>query len=672
MHMPLDSSFKFAAISCAWIVLGLIACGSDNADVPSSGEMTSDPNDGGGSAGDTGSPSAGDGFVDGPLCTARFCWQAPVPHGNALLDIHALGDEVFAVGEAGTFMRRRDGAWKVAVTPTTVELDAVFAIAKDDVWAVGTGGTAIHYDGKSFTVIPTNITSRLRALWASASKDVWAAGDDNTIIHWNGSAWVRPAGAFGALPVEQSFRSLWGSSANDVWAIGWSNDPKGGWPVHWDGVTWRTESFDAHPFYAIHGTSHADIWALESQGTYHYDGQGWSLHTASSELAFSQIRVDPAGTVWASTPTFPPAFYVLKKGDARFQPWGTLDPVPYDYRALNAEIRRPTFTVSAGGLWLAGRGNAISHLDETSPKFVSEVAYYSIRSFSMSDDSHGIGLFEAPDKKLSLATFNGTTWKDLSRPKDLTDDDVTMLTDGTAVVLNASAADGCYPSTIVNGTSHPLPPHEPSRPTCGYRVAGSSADDLFIATKGSSSTVAAKLKHWNGSSWKTVDFGSAKLEQISEIVSAGPGWLWIVGRGAKNWVGRVDGDKVTPMNFPSNLSVALLTVAGTKDNLLAAGVVDENGLRRPAVFRAKLNSWVEDVLPRTELGRSYYDEAAYVKLRVHGKHVFLTSPEANYELEDIATTDWKAVATPIEYATHVFITDTAIWLSNEGGLVKSR
>ena len=72
-----------------------------------------------------------------------------------------------------------------------------------------------------------------------------------------------------------SITEIWGSSGDDVWAIG----TDGFW--HFNGTKWtKYGHFNGQNWSAIFGFSPTDIWAATS-GTariYHFDGSDWNLY----------------------------------------------------------------------------------------------------------------------------------------------------------------------------------------------------------------------------------------------------------------------------------------------------------------------------------------------------------------------------------------------------------
>lgn len=70
-----------------------------------------------------------------------FCWQNPLPQGNALLSIWGTDDNnVWAVGDAGTVLKWDGKAWTAQSLMTNASLSAVWGTDAKNVWVVGGGG----------------------------------------------------------------------------------------------------------------------------------------------------------------------------------------------------------------------------------------------------------------------------------------------------------------------------------------------------------------------------------------------------------------------------------------------------------------------------------------------------------------------------------------------------
>lgn len=94
------------------------------------------------------------------------------------------------VGARGTILVRRDNAWHRLDAPTPGDLHGVSSLG-DEAWAVGDAGQIFRLDGDRATRVDSGVTVTLRGVSIFARDNVWAVGDGCTILHWNGQVWSR-------------------------------------------------------------------------------------------------------------------------------------------------------------------------------------------------------------------------------------------------------------------------------------------------------------------------------------------------------------------------------------------------------------------------------------------------------------------------------------------------
>ena len=112
-------------------------------------------------------------------CSAdKWCWQNPLPQGNALGDIWGS--------------------------------DA------NNVWAVGDRGAIVKWNGTAWAAQASGSASPLLGIWGSDTNNVWAVGAGGTILKWNGTAWAAQASGSSSLHY-----GIWGIDTNNVWAVGY-------------------------------------------------------------------------------------------------------------------------------------------------------------------------------------------------------------------------------------------------------------------------------------------------------------------------------------------------------------------------------------------------------------------------------------------------------------------
>ena len=279
------------------MLLVITACGSSNPGADPDGNDGPPNTDGSQSDG----PAAGDAPPD-PCDPGVWCTEdSPVP--NVLLNVvwAANLNDVFAVGDNGTILHRRDNVWTAMTVPTTEDLRGIWGLSATDIWAVGTNGAVLHYDGQAWTP-QGSFSSDMHAVWAAATNDVWITGS-RAAIHWNGSI-------FETTTLSGEVLAVSGSASNDVWSTGeaakvnhftssWMTgiDPGAGatyfatlalpgeaWvatftpgseTLRFTG-TWTPHGTSGAVFQSFHGISTGDIWAAGGTKVGHWNGSAWA------------------------------------------------------------------------------------------------------------------------------------------------------------------------------------------------------------------------------------------------------------------------------------------------------------------------------------------------------------------------------------------------------------
>lgn len=142
--------------------------------------------------------------------------------GPKLKAVWGSGEDVWAVGENATILRRKQGKWEPAPTKSlpNVTLSHVWGSGPQDVWATGAGNTILHYDGVIWNTVPhpepqSGPNSAFLGIWGTGPTDVWFVGDAGTLLHWDGKTWsIKDSGTGNTL------FAIWGASADKLWAVG--------------------------------------------------------------------------------------------------------------------------------------------------------------------------------------------------------------------------------------------------------------------------------------------------------------------------------------------------------------------------------------------------------------------------------------------------------------------
>lgn len=285
------------------MTLVIAGCGGSSA-MP--GDDTPDPDgpgaDSDGAPGD-GPTTTGDAPPD-PCAPNTWCTE-PAPSANVLLRAvwAANLNDVFAVGDGGAILHRRDNAWTAMTSNTTENLRGIWGLSASDIWAAGDNGALLHYDGNAWTP-QGNFTVDLHGVWAAATDDVWITAGGSA-KHWNGSQ-------FSSSNLPGTVFAISGTSGNDVWATGeqakvdhftstWETgiDPGAGttyfailalpgetWistftpgkeTLRFAGGTWTPKPATGTTFQGFHGISGTDIWGAGQNDVGHYDGSTWTV-----------------------------------------------------------------------------------------------------------------------------------------------------------------------------------------------------------------------------------------------------------------------------------------------------------------------------------------------------------------------------------------------------------
>src|SRR5579871_6443836 len=135
----------FGACTCAQLPKDVVFCGPDGGDCTDAGAGDAGPTpdagpggpDGGSDAGplpDAGGIDAGPdaGSCAPPLLAQEcvgtgWCWDFPLPHGNALTGVWALApDDVWTVSQFGMISHRGPSGVTAVNSPTTADLNAIW------------------------------------------------------------------------------------------------------------------------------------------------------------------------------------------------------------------------------------------------------------------------------------------------------------------------------------------------------------------------------------------------------------------------------------------------------------------------------------------------------------------------------------------------------------------
>ncbi len=127
---------------------------------------------------------------------------------------------IYAVGDGGTILRYKDGAWSSMTSLTDVQLNGVWGSSGSNVYAVGVEGTIRRYDGNvagTWTGLSSGTTLALRHVWGCSATDIFFVGDEGTIRRYKDGSWSSMTIDTGIHP---QLTGVWGIPSNSVFAVG--------------------------------------------------------------------------------------------------------------------------------------------------------------------------------------------------------------------------------------------------------------------------------------------------------------------------------------------------------------------------------------------------------------------------------------------------------------------
>ncbi|MFN8498051.1 MAG: hypothetical protein U0641_09365 [Anaerolineae bacterium] len=136
----------------------------------------------------------------------------------------------WAVGDNGTILRWRGGAWAASPSPTDLDLYGVSFLRPDSGWAVGGHGgdrVGLHWDGATWTSIPFWPTDEMppggpnapRAVSAWSDSNAWMVGERGVLFYLLDGRWL-----WDGRIVDDDLNAVDMVGPNEAWAVGGRND----------------------------------------------------------------------------------------------------------------------------------------------------------------------------------------------------------------------------------------------------------------------------------------------------------------------------------------------------------------------------------------------------------------------------------------------------------------
>jgi hypothetical protein len=318
-------------------------------------------------------------------------------------------------------------------------------------------------------------TVDLLGIWGSSATDVFAVASDGTILHYDGSSWI------GVLSTGTTLYDIWGSSSSDVLAVRASNYGTNSFILRYDGVSWKPmeDGNNSYPFYAVHGTSSSDIWAVGYYGViFHFDGIAWAQMTGPSMIYYG---------VWAASSS--DVFAVGNAGVAH-----------YDGSAWSGVSSGATKTLngvwgsSASNIFAVGDGGTLIHFNGAwSPMSMSSGTTNSLSGVwgSSPSDVFAVGQYG------TILHYDGTTWNSMSRG----------TTSGLRGAWGTSSSNVYAPgdgATVMHYDGIRWIPVATGATGSVLDVWGSSSSDIYVVGYSHPDLYFPSIPsiiHWNGQSW---------------------------------------------------------------------------------------------------------------------------------------------------------------------------
>jgi len=241
-------------------------------------------------------------LVRGKVCNganhAGWCWQKPLPQGNALIDYFFLADgRGWAVGEAGTVMATTDGGahWHDQRSGTDVTLRKVAFINASIGWIAADNGLLLKTDdgGAHWKAVSWGQSAMAEVFGSEDANKAWVlSGSSNAVYTTSdgGSRWSRVQHPGQCL---QRYAVL---STSDIWAVlcdgttGLSHSTDGG--ANWRNVALPPMESGLYRSFGdlqFGDASHAWMTGYES---------GWSTSAQTWISRPLAIRTADGGATW--------------------------------------------------------------------------------------------------------------------------------------------------------------------------------------------------------------------------------------------------------------------------------------------------------------------------------------------------------------------------------------
>lgn len=472
---------------------------------------------------------------------AGFYWENPRPVGNRLNDAVVSAGELWAVGDAGTILRRTGGAFTLVASGTNRNLNSIWDNA-GELYTVGDGGTILRRGGSGFASEPSSVPNDLKDVWGSGGT-VIAVGGGGTILRRGATSWSADTSNTGA-----NLGAVFGNSATDIWAVGTS-----GTAVHYTSGAWSVSqpaAFGSNVLRALAGKN-GTLYAADSfGGIYAYTSNWAQIRLVPSDVLYGLANI--GGTIYGAGSNATSGI-VLRYDGANWQPELT---IPIGLRAIAGS--------ATNDLWAVGESGTIWHSDGTPWQQSSTGRAVAMNSVWATDSQN---VWAVGDNG-SVLRYTGSYFKAVSV--------------GTSLILNgvwaASATDVWVVGTgglILHYDGNSWIKQQSGTDRTLRAVFGLSANRVFaVGDDGIAVT-------WNGTNWTVMPTSSSA--SLHTVWAASATDVWAAGETGKVLHSNNGAAFTDPVAAPTTIA--------TLEGLWGTGVNDFWVTADTALFHYKNGSW---------------------------------------------------------------------------------
>jgi photosystem II stability/assembly factor-like uncharacterized protein len=418
-------------------------------------------NEAGSTVSATGPVSVGDvAVVQGRLCSGPdltgWCWQRPLPQGNALRDYAWVDDtHAWAVGDAGAVMATRDGGvtWSAQTSGTAVGLRRVTFIDRQVGWAAGDAGQLLRTrdGGATWQRVSLGLAFwTVQELGVGDANTAWVRdGGEAYITTDGGTQWrkiIAPGPPIRVIPV--SATDIWatpgGSTCTNSTALQHSLDGGATWtqvslpplPAHFVRCIADLQAIDANNLLAFASDGDgATPWAME-QSVWRTSDRGATWHKVKrpSDISGNEAinyRLSTQGAVFVTSDRAGPLRRTTDDG-ANWQVIALPANVNNNFSGIVGSSAYRAY--SANRIWLKAPNEQAYFTNDGGATWSIRVAAdrsaFPTMALWFFDSRHGLTL--NGDGSVSRTTDGGQTWVSSTRVGESLWKGVQFLPDGSA------------------------------------------------------------------------------------------------------------------------------------------------------------------------------------------------------------------------------------------------